>query len=114
VGLRYWASHLSTSPGQETRQASGGESARRRESPPLPGVDSLARCGWERRPAWRRVSAVRKCSFLFFSVLRGRPRSRFFFFLIYLDTEADLAQEEISSGRDRFPLPESRWQNKKG
>lgn len=25
-----------------------------------------AGCGWERRPAWRRVSAVRKCSSLFF------------------------------------------------
>lgn len=51
---------------------------------------SLAGCGCKRRPAWRRVSAVRKCSFLFFPFpVVGLGQA----FLV-LDSWADLAQEE--------------------
>ena len=49
-----------------------------------------ARRGWERRPAWRRVSAVQKCSFLFFPFAAVGLGHAFFF----LDDWADPAQEE--------------------
>lgn len=63
VGLGY----TGCSPrGQETPRVRKRQSAGWRESPPLLSVDGLARSGWERRPAWRRVSAVRKCSSLSF------------------------------------------------
>lgn len=67
--------------GSETPRVKKGQCAGWRGAPaPVPCGQRQAGCGWKRRPAWRRVSAVRKCSFLFFPFSAVRLGHAFFIF----------------------------------
>lgn len=67
--------------GTETPRVKKGQCAGWRGAPaPVACGQRQAGCGWERRPAWRRVSAVRKRSFLFFPFAVVRLGHAFFIF----------------------------------